>query len=371
MDVVDYLKMHSLEKLKNEFGIVVKEYPDLYVLNYDQIESPKLNDIVRECRGLILDKDYNIVSRSFDRFFNYGENETGKDIDITKCSVYDKIDGSLIKIYHHNGHWNVSTRGTAYAESDVGGYGITFKELVYKALNIKTQEEFDNIFDSFNIGRNYTFIFEVTSLENRIVTHYTGYKLWILSIRNNISGNYVAFPESQFESLFSQFGIHIPKRYEFSNIDECIEVVQNLKDLNEGYVVYNDGIPAFKLKSPTYLAVHRLRGGGLNPKRICELVMINEQDEYLAYFPEDKEFFVPYVEAKDILFKDLEYVWLKYSELSSQKEFALKVKDYSFSSLLFLKKRNPEQSFLHLFNLQSDSYKRDLLEKIKNTIYIS
>ena len=97
MDVVDYLKMHSLEKLKNEFGIVVKEYPDLYVLNYDQIESPKLNDIVRECRGLILDKDYNIVSRSFDRFFNYGENETGKDIDITKCSVYDKIDGSRLR----------------------------------------------------------------------------------------------------------------------------------------------------------------------------------------------------------------------------------------------------------------------------------
>ena len=69
MNVVDYLKMHSLEKLKNEFGIVVKEYPDLYVLNYDQIESPKLNDIVRECRGLILDKDYNIALRSFDRFF--------------------------------------------------------------------------------------------------------------------------------------------------------------------------------------------------------------------------------------------------------------------------------------------------------------
>ena len=368
MNVVDYLKIHSLEKLKNEFGIVVKEYPDLYVLNYDQIESPKLNDIVRECRGLILDKDYNIVSRSFDRFFNYGENETGKDIDITKCSVYDKIDGSLIKIYHHNGHWHVSTRGTAYAESDVGGYGITFKELVYKALNIKTQEEFDNIFDSFNIGRNYTFIFEVTSFENRIVTHYTGYKLWILSIRNNISGNYVAFPESQFESLFSQFGIHIPKRYEFSNIDECIEVVQNLKDLNEGYVVYNDGIPAFKLKSPTYLAVHRLKGEGLTPKRIIDLVNMNEHEEYLTYFEDDRKYFEPYIKAYEVLFDDINFIWEKYKTVRDQKDFAMCVKDFPFASILFRKRKDSEQSFLHLFNLQSDPYKRDLLEKIKNTI---
>ena len=89
-------------------------------------------------------------------------------------------------------------------------------------MNISTQEEFNSIFDGFGLKCRdfYTFIFEVTSFENRIVTHYTGYKLWILSIRNNISGNYVAFPESQFESLFSQFGIHISKRYELSNIDE-------------------------------------------------------------------------------------------------------------------------------------------------------
>ena len=149
MDVVDYLKMHSLEKLKNEFGIIVKEYPDLYVLNYDQIESPKTHPIVQECRGLILDKNYNIVSRSFDRFFNYGENNTGENCNFSKCKIFEKLDGSLINVYYYNENWNVSTRGTAYAESYVGGYGITFKKLVYKALNIKTQEEFDNIFDSF------------------------------------------------------------------------------------------------------------------------------------------------------------------------------------------------------------------------------
>ena len=48
--------------------------------------------------------------------------------------------------------------------------------------------------------------------------------------------------------------------------------------------------------------------------------------------------------------------------------FAMYVKDFPFAPILFRKRKDSEQSFLHLFNLQSDPYKRDLLEKIKNTI---
>lgn len=74
MKVIEYLKENGTEKLTSEFGVIVKKYEDaqLLVLNYDQINSPK-NEITSECRGLILDYDYNIVSRSFDRFFNWNE----------------------------------------------------------------------------------------------------------------------------------------------------------------------------------------------------------------------------------------------------------------------------------------------------------
>ena len=155
---------------------------------------------------------------------------------------------------------------------------------------------------------------------------------------------------------------------EARNIDECIEIVQNLKDLNEGYVVYNDGIPAFKLKSPTYLAVHRLKGEGLTPKRIIDLVNMNEHEEYLTYFEDDRKYFEPYIKAYEVLFDDINFIWEKYKMVRDQKDFAMYVKDFPFASILFRKRKDSEQSFLHLFNLQSDSYKRDLLEKIKNTI---
>jgi hypothetical protein len=43
-------------------------------LNYDQIESAKAHPVVMECRGLILSYPHGeVVARSFDRFFNYGE----------------------------------------------------------------------------------------------------------------------------------------------------------------------------------------------------------------------------------------------------------------------------------------------------------
>lgn len=74
MEVQKYLEIHGLEKLKQEFSIVVTDYPDRVVLNYSQIESPRFHIICDECRALILRKsDWSVMARSFDRFYNWGE----------------------------------------------------------------------------------------------------------------------------------------------------------------------------------------------------------------------------------------------------------------------------------------------------------
>lgn len=74
MKTIEFLKEHGIQKLRDDFAITVKEVDDLLVLNYNQIESPKTHPIVIECRSLILDTGFNVVSRSFDRFFNIYEN---------------------------------------------------------------------------------------------------------------------------------------------------------------------------------------------------------------------------------------------------------------------------------------------------------
>lgn len=359
MKVIEYIKTNGLESLA-EFGISVKKYPEgLIVLNYDQIESPKTNPLVVECRSLIIDEDFNIISRSFDRFFNYGEAEAT--FNPEGAVAYEKIDGSLIKIYNWKGVWYVSTRGTAFAESKVNGWDITFKEMVFKALNLTSEEGFQARCNDY-LGKPSTYIFEVTGLENRVVTRYNGYTLWFLASRYNWCGDY----KDVFLSMITEFGAKLPKKFKFSSVEGCIETAKHLTDLQEGYVMYENGIPVCKVKSPAYVAVHHIRGEGLNPKRIAELVVINEQDEYLKYFPEDSKHFTPHVEALIKSLTEAQEVYNVASSLESQKDFALAVKDYPWFAFAFQARKSGESNILKVFNSQETNYKVKFLLGLLN-----
>jgi T4 RnlA family RNA ligase len=344
MKVVEYIKTKGLDAL-DEFGIILKKYPEgLIVLNYNQIESPKTNPMVIECRGLILDGQFNVVSRSFDRFFNYGEN--GATFNPSVATVYEKIDGSLIKIYFYKGTWYVSTRGTAFAESKVNGFDITFQDMVYKALEVSSHQEFNELCCKW-LSIELTYIFEVTGFENRVVTRYSGYSLWFLSARNNKTGEYHSHEVQVDVTLF---GAVFPKRFKFDSIEACIDTAKSLPDLQEGYVAYHEGVPVCKIKSPTYVAVHHIRGEGLSPKRIAEIVVLNEQDEYLKYFPEDEQYFKPYVEALEFQLKSAQHHYCKYKNIQDQKEFALSVIDLPYSHLLFQARKTKEDNIQKVFN---------------------
>lgn len=344
MKVIEYLKEFGTQKLNEEYGVIVKSYEEgLYVLNYDQINSPK-NEITTECRGLILDHDFNIVSRSFDRFFNYGENFAT--FNPQTAVAYEKVDGSLIKIYNWKGIWHVSTRGTAFAESGVNGWGITFKEMVFKSLDVSSEAEFQDKCEGW-LDCSRTYIFEVTGVENRVVTRYSGYTLWFLASRNNLSGRYYSYEST---NVMGAFGAKTPKQFKFDSIEACLETAKHLPDLREGYVMYENGIPVCKVKSPAYVAVHHIRGEGLSPKRIAELVVIGEQEEYLTYFEEDREHFTPYVEMLEHTLLLADRVYLDASEKEGQKEFAMEVKDYPFAFILFKARRDGGNNVIKVFN---------------------
>lgn len=344
MKVVEYLKEKGVEELSKEFAIIIKKYDEgLLVLNYDQIESPKTHPIVLECRGLILDNDFNIVSRSFDRFFNLGENSASFNPETDY--LFDKHDGSLIKIYNWKDVWYISTRGTAFAESQVNGWDLTFKEMVLKALGVDDTEF--QVLCNLYLDESKTYNCEVTGVENRVVTRYNGYTLWLLAVRDNQTGEYEEIDTKNSVS----FGFELPNIYQFSSIEECLSVVQKLPDLKEGYVAYNlQGVPVCKIKSPAYVACHHIRGEGLNPKRIAQLVVINEQSEYLTYFPEDEAHFTPYVEKLEESLKLAQLTYENCRDVESQKEFAIIVKNYPFAFLLFKARKENNEDIRSVFN---------------------
>lgn len=68
---------------------------NLVCLKYNQIESDFSQEIVRECRGLILDADTaEIVCYPFYKFFNYGEANQAE-IDWSSAYVTEKLDGCV------------------------------------------------------------------------------------------------------------------------------------------------------------------------------------------------------------------------------------------------------------------------------------
>lgn len=360
MQVIEFIKQHGIQALTEQFAISVKKVDDLLVLNYNQIESPKTHPIVMECRSLILEAGtLKVVSRSFDRFFNYGEAlNVMPVIDWKRAVAYEKVDGSLIKIYNHKGHWYISTKGTYDGDSDCMGYGVTFQELVWKSLNVKNDYEFQKLCNDGQLWPGFTYIYELTSVENRVVRRYEGYKLHFLAVRANCSGRYVTESERGQALLI---GAEQPRGVMFDSAEECLRAAKVLKNLDEGYVIYQDGVPVAKVKSPAYVAVHHIRGEGLNPKRIMQLVLTNEQDEYLQYFPEDRAVMEPYIIGKLNLDEDILFAYNVAKDISEQKEFAIFAQKYPYKAALF-QARAKGIDPIQAFNDQRDSYKMEILK---------
>ena len=114
---------NGFEVLEKEYAIHSKFHPsdDLVILDYDQLDSPKHEEIVRECRGLVLNsKDYSLVSRSFRRFFNGGENRVDDNIFDWDYGAhcYEKVDGSMIQLFYHNNQCKITTR-FSFAEHEI------------------------------------------------------------------------------------------------------------------------------------------------------------------------------------------------------------------------------------------------------------
>lgn len=354
MQIQKFIKEHGFEALVAEpLNIKIRTYPQfgLYMLNYDQISSPKSDPISMECRSLILDLHGNVVSRSFDRFFNHGEMpDFYSDFDINRAQVFTKEDGSLIKVYWCDAtvRWEISTRSQAFAEGEhqLGG---TFRDYVLKAMKL-TEDQFQSVMNNVDFVYDIddcTFIMEYVGPSNRIVRQYAQNEMVMLSVRNNQTGEYLDVDTvDNITTLMSNvpnipMNIRMVQTYVLDSFEAVIEAAKNLPCLEEGYVCFDPvSNKRVKLKNPSYVAVHHLRDNGTpSMKRILTLVLENEQDEYLGYFEEDRPLFEPAIAEVEAFKAMLTEVWETVKDIENQKDFAMKVKDLKGSGFFFNAKK--------------------------------
>jgi RNA ligase len=82
----------------------------LYVYTERCVYEGAWDDITMAARGLILDASAGrIVATPFPKFFNAGER--GQPIPDLPFQALEKLDGSLIIIFHHGGRWRAATKG--------------------------------------------------------------------------------------------------------------------------------------------------------------------------------------------------------------------------------------------------------------------
>lgn len=343
-----FLETNGIEALTSELGIKVSHDEDtgLVIFNYDQIESPKTHPVVRECRGLILENNsWNFVARSFPRFFNWGEViDEMKNFNFNEFVIDSKEDGSLCIIYYYNGNWHANTRGS-FGKDHMQFQNFTWREAFIKALNVNSFNDLNNILDE-----RLTYVCEFVSPWNKIVRKYDKPSMYLLTIFNGI--NELSWKEIDDEELrIKEHKLLFvrPNRYYFSSIDEIKLFLQSLESkdpTNEGVVIRDKDNRRWKIKSPTYLSLHRLRGEGnmYDPKNIIPFVLSGEADELLTYFPEIEDGFRKIESEIKESYITLNSLWNSTKHITDQKEFALAIMNKTpFTGILFQIRKSGEK----------------------------
>lgn len=362
------INLTCLEELKEDYGIKYNIWnEELVVLNYDQIDSSKykFDPIVKECRSLVLELGtWIVVSRSFDRFFNQGEDPNCTD-KVENLVAYEKVDGSLISLFSYKGEWLYRTKSMIMPDSVINENidGVTWKE----AIEIGLQGcKFDRL------NKNWTYILELVCKENRVVVKYDYGKpmLYHLNCRNNETGEYYLGGKGESLDFVNLHGFALPKLYKFDTMDHCLQSAKELRNLEEGYVMLDKyDNPVMKVKNPAYVAAHHLKGNGpLTEKRVLDIILLNEQDEYLSIFPEDKDSFAPYILARGEL--SLELIGLecatkdKAFDHLTQKEYAMQFKDEPYASIAF--KLRQGKTFEEAWEGLTENSKRNMILAYKD-----
>jgi T4 RnlA family RNA ligase len=298
---------------------------DIYILNY----TPKTqyegfwNETTMNCRGLIVDNNYEILSRCFKKFFNYGEVKEQVDGFLSKSikySVYEKIDGSLGISYFLKDKPFIATRGSFASEQAIKA------NQMLKNKNIK-------------LDRDLTYLFEIVYPENTIVVNY-GKKedLVLLSVIETSTGKEIDIYENS-------FGFTTCNKI---NCNSLFDLDTNLNNF-EGYVVRFDNGYRFKIKLDEYVRLHKLLFG-LSSRDIWSCLK-SGSDLELEGVPDEIFSWIKSIKSSIISeYKKIEEnCQTIFSNIvcEDRKDFALKATKTDFSAILFkMYDKKPYCSFI-------------------------
>lgn len=291
MKVQEFLKTNSLNELAKQHGVYAsfdKEFTK-FSLNYDMIESKNSDDLACECRGLILGFSSNftkkqdildnlltntqVLARPMRRFFNFGQQEAVIDWE-SKLSVQEKLDGTCCICYFdfNKNKWFVATRSVPEADICMDSE-ITFSELFAMAL----QEQFNMSFDNFTskLDIDFTYVFELCTPYNRIIVDYEVCS--ITQLAKIAKDGTESIPDLDF--------VPRPKAYEFSNINQLLDLINSFNPVeHEGCVVVDENFNRIKIKNQQYVSFNKAAFSiSKSPRAMIETILNGNEDDLCGF----------------------------------------------------------------------------------------
>lgn len=291
----------------------------------------KFNEENKFFRSSIWTVDGEPVSLAYRKFVNYGEAPAFEPFDINDPNITfpRKIDGSCLLVSRFRGELIVRTRGTVDARKMANGDEI---DLLIK----KYPRAFDNIW----LDKGYSCIYEWTTPSNIIILAESKEpELWLTGIIKHEDYSYVA--QETLDNVAIDFGVRRPETFKFKTFQDMIEAVQAFKG-KEGVVAYSgDGQILKKIKSVSYLAMHRMKDSLGSDDNVVDYFLANDcrdEKELMERVTADSDYEVAkvielsapkiaaiYREAVEWLASALDFVKKEVVPLPNRKEQAQKI----------------------------------------------
>lgn len=241
----------------------------LYVLKYKKkvFYDGLWNDYLEECRGTIVDEDFNIVSYPFTKIYNYGvESKAPVLDDNTPVWAYRKVNGFMVAVtYDANNGLIISTTGSVDSP-----YVAMAKEMMVKHAPMADWLMALGTADTAGM----TFMFESCHKNDpHIIPEKEG--LHILGYREKSWGSNIGRDPDMLDNLAEMFKCHKAEGFT-TTVGELVKLSKTCK--HEGFVAYTEDGQSFKIKSPYYLIQKALA-------RKKDILSLNKELVEEEYFP--------------------------------------------------------------------------------------
>lgn len=223
------------------------------------------NDFLEECRGTIVDENFDIVQYPFTKIYNYGVEAKAPKLDeSTNVIAYRKVNGFMAAVTWYKDDILISTTGST--DSDYVGY-------VHDMIG----ENLEHYRFVMQHNAEYTYMFECCHPSDpHIVPEENG--MYLLGVRKKEYASKVEVGD-WVEGAAFLLKCKLPEKYNVT-LGDLLQMAKECK--HEGFVFYTDDGVSAKIKSPYYL-VNKFVARNPRTDKLMRPDIKNNMDE--EYYP--------------------------------------------------------------------------------------